>query len=158
MTELISIIVPIYNLGNYLPDCICSIQAQTYKNLEALLVDDGSTDDSGEIAEKAAKADSRIRVIHQKNKGLSSARNTGIGQARGEYIFFLDGDDWIEPTAISELYEAAKRHCAELVICNLTEFEEPEGSLHPHTAIREERLISGADILWESTRNTKEFL
>lgn len=93
---LISIIVPVYKVENYLNRCIESIVNQTYKNIEIILVDDGSPDNCGEICESYAKIDSRIRVIHKKNGGLSDARNTGLKQAKGDYIMFVDADDYVE--------------------------------------------------------------
>lgn len=98
---LISVIVPIYNVVEWLPRCINSIRKQTYRNIEIILVDDGSADNSGAMAEKFALEDKRIRVFHKENGGSSSARNLGISHAKGEYIGFIDSDDFIEP----EMYE-----------------------------------------------------
>lgn len=102
---LISVIVPVYNVERYIRKCIDSILNQTYTNLEIILVDDGSTDGSGKICDEYEKSDSRIVVIHKKNAGLSAARNSGLEIAQGEYIGFVDSDDWIEPTMFSALYE-----------------------------------------------------
>ena len=93
----VSIIVPIYNVEKYLPRCLDSLSGQTFCDFEAILVDDGSTDKSGEIADARAAADSRFRVIHKENGGLSSARNAGLDTARGRYIYFADSDDFVEP-------------------------------------------------------------
>lgn len=101
---LISIIVPVYNVEKYLPQCLDSIMVQTYTNLEIILVDDGSTDNGGHICDEYAKSDSRIKVIHKQNAGLSAARNLGLDIAHGEYIGFVDSDDWIEPTMYEDLY------------------------------------------------------
>lgn len=101
----ISIIVPIYNTAKYLPTCLKSILSQTYQNLEIILVDDGSTDNSGQIADDYAKEDSRIKVIHQKNQGQSAARNSGLKKAKGEYISFVDSDDQIKPSFIDALLD-----------------------------------------------------
>lgn len=106
---MISVIVPIYNVEEYLSTCIESILNQTYKNLEILLIDDGSTDNSGKICDMYAKQDSRCIVIHQLNKGLSGARNTGLDYATGEYISFVDGDDYIHPQMLEILYEALQK-------------------------------------------------
>ena len=92
---LISVIVPVYNVESFLIRCISSIREQTYRNLEILLIDDGSEDASGEICDTLAKEDSRISVIHKQNAGLSSARNVGLDNAKGEYISFIDSDDWV---------------------------------------------------------------
>ena len=94
-TPLVSAIVPVYNVAPYLEQCLNSIVNQTYRNLEIILVDDGSTDESGAICDRYAEQDSRIRVVHQKNKGLSGARNSGLDIASGEYIIFIDSDDYI---------------------------------------------------------------
>lgn len=88
MDKLVSIIIPVYNVGKYLSRCIESIQRQTYTNLQIILVDDGSTDESGKICDQYSEIDSRIHVIHKKNGGLSDARNVGLDYAVGEYIFF----------------------------------------------------------------------
>lgn len=103
--DKITIIVPVYNVEQYLDNCIRHIQAQTYRNLEILLVDDGSTDASGEICERYAAEDSRIRVIHKQNGGSSSARNAGLAAASGDYIGFLDADDYADETMYERLYE-----------------------------------------------------
>ena len=97
MGELISVIIPIYNVEAYLDECIASVIAQTYSNLEIILVDDGSPDNCPQMCDEWAAKDSRIRVIHKENGGLSDARNAGIDIATGEYIAFVDSDDWIEP-------------------------------------------------------------
>lgn len=90
---LVSVIVPVYNVENYLRRCLDSIVCQTYKNLEIILIDDGSTDESGKICDEYAKKDERIKVIHKENEGLSSARNTGVDNAKGKYVTFVDSDD-----------------------------------------------------------------
>lgn len=98
----ISIIVPVYNVEKYLHQCIDSVLAQTFTDWELLLIDDGSPDRSGEICDDYAVKDSRIRVFHKPNGGVSSARNLGLDNAHGEYITFLDSDDWLEPTYLSD--------------------------------------------------------
>lgn len=102
---MISVIVPVYNVEKYLPDCINSILGQTYSNFELLLVDDGSTDNSGRICDDYSKQDNRVRVFHKENRGVSSARNVGIKNARGEYITFVDADDYLQETLYSEIIE-----------------------------------------------------
>lgn len=101
---LISVIVPVYNVEKYLNQCLDSIIAQTWRNLDIILVDDGSTDNSGAICDEYARTDTRIKVIHKENGGLSAARNTGLDIARGEFIGFVDSDDWIEPNMFEDLY------------------------------------------------------
>ena len=95
MEELISVIVPVYNIEGYLPRCLETIAAQSYQNLEIILVDDGSTDSSGQICDSFAEKDCRTIVIHQQNQGLWAARNTGQKIAKGDYLMFADGDDYM---------------------------------------------------------------
>lgn len=106
---LISVIVPIYNIEKYLPICVNSIIEQTYENLEILLIDDGSTDDSGKICDKFCAQDKRCKVIHQKNQGQAEARNKGLQEATGDYISFIDGDDYIHPKFYEILYKAINK-------------------------------------------------
>lgn len=117
MSELISIIVPVYNVDKYLSKCLDSIINQTYKNLEIILVDDGSTDASSKICDEYAESDERITVIHKKNAGLSSARNAGLDIAKGDYIGFVDSDDYIDAYMYENLYAAAIKNNVKLVIC-----------------------------------------
>ena len=112
---LISVIVPVYNVEKYLPKCVDSILAQTYDNLEIILVEDGTKDNSGAICDEYARKDSRIRVIHKENGGLSSARNAGMDIARGEYFGFVDSDDWIEPEMYETLLNLADKYDADMV-------------------------------------------
>lgn len=114
---LISVIVPVYNVGNYLARCIESIIGQTYKKLEIILVDDGSTDNSSEICDRYKKSDERIKVIHKCNGGLSSARNAGIEIAAGEYLAFVDSDDWILSHHIESLYSLLSEANVLMAIC-----------------------------------------
>lgn len=122
--DLISIIVPIYNTEKYLNRCIDSIINQTYKNLEIVLVDDGSTDKSGVICDDYAKSDSRIKVIHKENGGVSSARNVGIDNATGEYIMFVDADDELCLNAIEYIMELSKKNNADLICFQMKELED----------------------------------
>lgn len=109
MKELVSIIVPVYNPGEYLIPCLQSLCDQSYKNLEIILVDDGSTDGSGAVCDEFARRDDRIKVIHQKNAGVSAARNGGLDAASGRYVFFLDSDDLLPEAALERLAERMKR-------------------------------------------------
>lgn len=108
---LISVIVPVYNISEWIGRCINSICKQSYNNLQIILVNDGSTDSSGELCDQFAKTDSRIQVIHKLNGGLSDARNVGLMQALGEYVSFVDGDDWIMPQFIETLYNVIRDDC-----------------------------------------------
>ena len=119
MDELISVIVPIYNVEKYLEKCVKSIQEQTYKNIEIILVDDGSLDNCGELCEKYALKDPRIKVVHKENGGLSDARNKGIDNATGKYIVFVDSDDYIEINYIELLYKAIRENKAEISQCGI---------------------------------------
>lgn len=105
---MVSIIVPVYNIKEYLPRCARSLLGQTCPDLEILLVDDGSTDGSGEICDALAKEDGRIRVIHKENGGLSDARNAGLDAAAGQWILFVDGDDYLVPEAVERVLEQAR--------------------------------------------------
>lgn len=114
---LVSIIIPVYQVKEYLGECVESLLAQTYTNLEILLVDDGSTDGSGELCDEYARRENRIRVIHQENQGAAGARNTGLDQAEGEYIAFVDSDDVVMPSFIEALYGLLKEHHADIAAC-----------------------------------------
>ncbi len=130
MEPLISVIIPVYQVAAYLRNCVESVIRQSYKNLEILIVDDGSTDGSEDICEQLAKTDTRIKVIHQRNMGLSAARNTGIEAANGEYLVFVDSDDWIAGNFIKTLYCACKETESDIVQCDfwdtIDEFENQE--------------------------------
>lgn len=117
MYELVSIIIPVYNVDNYVSSCIKSTISQTYENIEVLLIDDGSTDSSGNICDEFSIFDSRVRVIHKPNGGVSSARNYGLREAKGKYIGFVDGDDYIAPDMFSKLVELIEFKNADISIC-----------------------------------------
>lgn len=133
-TVLLSIIVPVYNIMEYLPRCVDSIRRQTYPNLEIILVDDGSTDNSGALAEKMALEDRRIKVLHKENGGSSSARNLGISAAKGEYIGFVDSDDYIEPEMYERLLNAALQENLLMVQTSRDEIDE-QGNLMPDVCV-----------------------
>ena len=116
--EIISIIVPVYNVENYLNRCVNSILNQTYKNIEIILINDGSIDKSGDICDYYAQKDNRIKVIHQKNSGVSVARNTGLDIAVGEYITFVDSDDYIEPNYCEILLDVLNKNNADVAYCS----------------------------------------
>ncbi|WP_022772809.1 glycosyltransferase family 2 protein [Butyrivibrio sp. AE2015] len=123
---LISVIVPIYNVEKYLEKCIYSITNQTYKNLEIILVNDGSTDNCSTIIDSFIKLDNRIKYFFQENAGLSAARNTGIENASGDYYLFIDSDDYIHPRMVEILYNNLKEYNADISICDLHWIEEGE--------------------------------
>lgn len=121
---LISVIIPVYNVEKYLRECVDSVLAQTYSNFEVILVDDGSTDSSPEICDEYAKLDDRIRVIHRQNGGLSVARNTGLDDAKGEYVYFLDSDDWIVKQTLQKVVEKFSTPKVDVVFFDSNSFED----------------------------------
>ena len=116
---LITVIVPVYKAENYLEKCIQGLLGQTYQNLEIILINDGSPDNSGTICDNFAKQDARIRVIHKENGGASSARNAGLDVMRGDYVGFIDSDDWIEPNMFEHMLDLLIRHDAQIAACGL---------------------------------------
>ena len=115
---VVSVIVPVYNVQQYLPQCIESILAQTYQRLEIILVDDGSTDGSGKLCDEFAQRDRRIKVIHKPNGGLSDARNAGTAACSGEFVLYLDSDDYLNQNAVSALASIQTERRAETVTGN----------------------------------------
>lgn len=124
---VVSVIVPVYRVEKWLIRCVESIICQTYRNLEIILVDDGSPDDSGRICDEYAKRDERIVVIHQKNRGVSAARNAALRIAKGQYIGFVDGDDYIEPKMYYELVHAIEEHRADISCVGIIRDNETTG-------------------------------
>ena len=134
MRPRVSIIVPMYGVEKYVGQCIDSLLNQTLQEIEIILVDDGSPDRSGEIADEYAKKDGRIKVVHQKNSGLGPARNTGIRVATGDYIGFVDSDDWANHQMFARLYEAAVKNNADIVVsghCDFTNGVITKTKIHP---------------------------
>ena len=131
---MISIIVPVYNTEKYLDQCIQSILSQTYTDFELLLIDDGSTDSSGVICDRYAEQDSRVRVFLKPNGGVSSARNIGLDNTKGEWITFLDSDDWIAPSMLDEVYKTAMVNDADMVFVDIN-YNYPEKTIS-HKAYR----------------------
>lgn len=124
MNPLISVIVPIYKVEQYLRKCVDSILAQTYTNLEVILVDDGSPDNCGVICDEYAAKDARVKVIHKPNGGPSDARNAGMAVMRGQYVAFVDSDDWIEPQHIQSLYELIEGTDRTVAVCDVKRVDE----------------------------------
>ena len=118
--DTISIVVPVFNVSKYLERCVNSLLEQTYSNIEILLIDDGSTDNSGELCDDFAKKDPRVKVIHQANQGLSGARNTGIDNATGEFVFFCDSDDFLQKDALEFMYNRLCRDNADIAACGIS--------------------------------------
>lgn len=123
MTPLISVIVPVYNVEKYLEECLDSILAQTFTDLEVICIDDGSTDSSGKILDDYKEKDERVIVVHRENHGLGHARNTGIDMARGKYICFIDSDDYMEADTLMKRYELAEKNNCDLVLDNMDKFD-----------------------------------
>lgn len=139
MKELISIIVPVYNVEPYLDRCIESIRMQTYENLQIILVDDGSTDKSGRICDTYEKLDKRIIVLHKENGGLSDARNFGLERADGDYIAFVDADDYIHSKMIERLLTNLNQTKADIAMCNLKYTYATENALEDMTCFVAEK-------------------
>ena len=114
----ISIICPVYKSEKYIHKCVDSIIAQTFKDWELIIVDDGSPDSSGDICDKYALIDTRIKILHKQNGGVSTARQRGLEAVRGEYVIHADSDDWIEPSMLEVLYRTAKEEKADVVVCD----------------------------------------
>ena len=144
--KLVSIIIPIYKVEQYLVDCIQSVCNQTYKNIEIILVNDGSPDNCGKICDDYAKKDKRISVIHKENGGLSDARNNGINIARGDYITFIDSDDYVETTFIEELYNAIEKNNSDISICNINVVDE-NGNKIGKLGFKDNIIVDGKQIV-----------
>lgn len=174
---MISVIVPVYKAEKFLDRCVSSILNQTYKDLELILVDDGSPDRSPEMCDRFAQADSRVKVIHKKNGGVSTARNAGLEAAAGDYIAFVDSDDWIEPDMYQHMMDAAVEYDCDVVMCDCVkdfpdhsevyshdirsgfyDSEQLKKEHYPHLLIMENveypATISNVTLLWRSSLNT----
>ena len=144
---LVSVIVPVYNVEEYLARCVDSILSQTYRNLEVILVDDGAKDSSGAICDSYAQRDSRVKVVHKENGGLSSARNAGIDIARGEYLEFVDSDDWLEPDAVESMLHQAVVHQVELVLGGRWDVSARTGEKKLGLCPSHQEIISGTEMV-----------
>ena len=142
---LISVIVPVYNVEPYLRECVDSILGQSFSDFELILVDDGSPDKCGKICDEYAEKDSRVRVIHQQNGGLSAARNTGIDAAKGEYLTFVDSDDMVHPLFLEHLMTIMKKNAAEISCCSMSEFPENGKPRELKSIEQKEIVLSGHD-------------
>lgn len=146
---MISIIVPVYNVEQYLDRCIMSILKQSLKKWELILLDDGSIDTSGEICDKYKEIDNRIRVIHKSNTGVSSTRNLGINLSKGEFITFIDSDDWVEPDYLELMYKAIKKMNVEVIVSGCV-YEDKNGLKNPFK--------KGEPTIYKRNEVKKEFL
>ena len=151
----VSIIVPVYQVENYIRQCIDSILVQTFTDFELILVDDGSKDKSGQICDEYAVLDQRVKVIHKENGGLSDARNCGMDQAVGNYFMFVDSDDYIASTMLEYLYKALTNKEADIAVCNFLYFFEEDRKRDFSTNIQSE-VLSGAEIFY-SRKNERVY-
>jgi len=154
--SLISIVIPVYNVENYLCKCVDSLLVQSYPDLEIILVNDGSSDKSGDICEKYKQADSRVKVIHQSNLGPSAARNAGINATLGQWIMFVDSDDWAEPDMCEKLLEAVTSEDIKLAVCGFRTHM-PCGTTHDAVLTDAQPVIPGEKALEYNTRSGRVF-
>ena len=143
--DLISIIVPVYNVEEFLNQCIKSVLGQSYKKLEIILVDDGSTDQSGKICDRYQMTDARIKVIHKENGGLSDARNTGLRLAKGKYYSFIDSDDYISSEMIQTMFDSLKRNQCNIAVCNMMRFGDAVDSVKFYYPAEREQVLAGRE-------------
>lgn len=146
--EMISVIVPVYMGEQWLNRCIEAIRNQSFQNLEIVLVDDGSPDNSGQICDETAAIDDRIKVVHKENGGLSDARNAGIKAAAGKYIMFVDEDDYIHPDMAKILYQTLKKTEADIVVCDFLPISDKEKVIYPKIDLTAEpKCFEGQEIM-----------
>ena len=153
METAISVIVPVYRVEKYLPACIDSILNQTFTDFELILVDDGSPDRCPEICDEVARRDARVRVIHQANAGLSAARNAGIEIAHGEWLGFVDSDDYIAPQFYEKLYQTAQRTDADCVMCSVQNVDESGKSIDSALMRVADEVKTGQEVLQKIGRD-----
>lgn len=153
MNYLVSVIVPIYKVEKDLSDCVLSICNQTYRNLEIILVDDGSPDKCGQMCDEFARNDVRIKVIHKINGGLSQARNAGMGIMTGDYVTFVDSDDILEHDFVEEMLRIINKYNAQVAICKNSTFEKGGAFNSGHVEISE-RCFDAADAIKNMLCNT----
>lgn len=143
---MISVIIPIYCVEKYLKKCVESVCSQTYTNLEIILVNDGSPDNCGKICDECAQKDSRIKVIHKQNEGLGEARNTGLTAATGDYVYFIDSDDWIEKGALYKMVQELEQEKADFVMCGFKKCtEESDQIIDRHT--KHKKIFYGQEVI-----------
>lgn len=121
MNNLVSLIIPAYQVEDWIERCLCSVRNQTYRNIEVIIVDDGSSDRTGTVCDAFSAIDGRFAVVHQSNEGVSAARNKGFALARGKYVCFIDADDYLNPDYVNMLYSAMENDCVQMAICGYTE-------------------------------------
>ena len=143
-TEKVSIIMSAYNIEKYLAKGVESVINQTYKNIEILLIDDGSTDSTAKICDDFAKKDNRVKVVHKTNGGVSSAWNAGLDNATGDYIAFVDGDDWVDKDYIQELYNALKKYDADISVCDY--YRVTDGALYSSNNASFDKFVPAGEV------------
>ena len=139
----ISVIIPVYNIQQHLRECLDSVLGQSYPHLQVICVDDGSTDESPAILAEYAQKDPRVQVIRQQNAGPGAARNTGLEAATGEYVIFLDSDDWFEPDFLAKMVDTAQREGADVAICRAVEFDTNSGRELPSEWMMKKQYLPG---------------
>lgn len=139
----ISVIIPVYNIQQHLRECLDSVLGQSYPHLQVICVDDGSTDESPAILAQYAQKDNRVQVIRQQNAGPGAARNTGLEAATGEYVIFLDSDDWFEPDFLEKMVDTAQREGADVAICRAVEFDTNSGRELPSEWMMKKQYLPG---------------
>lgn len=149
----ISVITPVYKVEKYLRKCVDSILNQTFTDFEVIIVDDGSPDSCGKIADEYLKIDKRVKVIHKENGGAPSARNAGIEIAKGEYFYFPDSDDWLEPTYLERLYELAQKSNVEMVVSGYTMEYFEQGESQTYSVLTEEKIFASQDEVRKNLHN-----
>lgn len=152
MNELFTVVMPVYNVEKYLRKCLDSVSTQTYENFECIMIDDGSTDNSGKICDEYANSDSRFRVIHQENQGLSAARNKGIDEAKGKYLIFVDSDDWIGKDFLKNSVEVFESEPNTDIICfNFHKFMGERRC--PRKYFKYHKILNPKSAIYDSIRN-----
>lgn len=154
MIDLITVIVPVYNVAQYLERCLVSLTGQSYKNLEILLIDDGSTDRSGEICDLWAARDSRIRVFHNSNCGLSQARNFGLRHANGTYVGFLDSDDWYDLRFVEFMHKALVETGSDIAECDYVYTDKDESNESHDVSVRSVKTFTGRECFHQYLQTT----
>ena len=160
MIPKISVLVPVYNTEKYIKKCIDSIKSQTITDWELILVDDGSTDDSGKICDEYAKQDEKITVYHKKNEGISATREFAVKHANGTYIQFVDSDDWIDADMLERMYGAAQAKNLDVVGCNFIEEYTSKSVRNRRYYVDKEPFLrdviaSNWGVLWKNGRNDR---
>ena len=145
MGALVSLIIPVYKVEAYLERCVRSVLAQTYQNLEIILVDDGSPDRCGEICDRFAQEDPRVKVFHKANSGVSSARNYGVAHSHGAFVSFIDADDYVAPNYVEYLFDLLMKYHADIVCCCMDQTTENTSAYGINHSIPNEQLLTGKE-------------